>query len=415
LTAEPMPDVGRVRRDLAGLYDRRRAQWLSELAPGAAPGAWPLAVPLRPPGPGFFSGCSGDELKARLERAGDWADAWRRAAPPGEAAPAGGAPANGELVEAEANWRVYGPQRFPSHLSLAGPERVAAWAGRAGDWDLARKRFLALAGPWPVLSGRLPRLAGELVKLPEPDFGRLVAALKWFEANPLSGLYIRQLPIPGLDTKWLKDHSGLVSNLAGALTGRADGEGGLHASLGLRRPPAAANLRLLDPDLRKAAGGLGHLAAPVGELAGLKVEPKVVFVVENWETGLAFGDLPGAALFYGHGRNLVFLGAIPWLDRARILYWGDIDTYGLAILGQARASRPGIESLLMNEATLLDYRELWSREAKQYSGKVSNLTGAESKLLSDLRGGAWGPNVRLEQERIDWGAAWSVIRSFAAE
>jgi hypothetical protein len=37
-----------------------------------------------------------------------------------------------------------------------------------------------------------------------------------------------------------------------------------------------------------------------------------------------------------------------------VLYWGDLDTHGFAILDELRAHCPHAESLLMNRATFLE-------------------------------------------------------------
>ena len=38
------------------------------------------------------------------------------------------------------------------------------------------------------------------------------------------------------------------------------------------------------------------------------------------------------------------------------------------------------------------------------------LTEQEQQLYRDLKQQRWGQNVRLEQERIDWATAWSVLQ-----
>ncbi|WP_215853459.1 Wadjet anti-phage system protein JetD domain-containing protein [Acidithiobacillus ferrooxidans] len=42
--------------------------------------------------------------------------------------------------------------------------------------------------------------------------------------------------------------------------------------------------------------------------------------------------------------------------------------------------------------------------------ELTLLTKQEQQLYRDLKQQRWGQNVRLEQERIDWAAAWSVLQ-----
>jgi hypothetical protein len=116
----------------------------------------------------------------------------------------------------------------------------------------------------------------------------------------------------------------------------------------------------------------------------------------------------------GLGYGVDVLGKIPWLHHARCMYWGDIDTHGFAILNRARSYLPNLETVLMDEATLLGHRELWVEEKDQNaSAELSLLTGSELTLFRALKNNTWGKHVRLEQERIRWDEAWSVIQKAA--
>jgi hypothetical protein len=100
------------------------------------------------------------------------------------------------------------------------------------------------------------------------------------------------------------------------------------------------------------------------------------------------------------------LARLPWVARARCIYWGDLDTHGFAILDRARAGLPGLESALMDEETLLEFRDLWVHEKEQNAaGVLPMLSPAEAVVYRGLKEQRWGVNVRLEQERIPWSFA----------
>ncbi len=88
-----------------------------------------------------------------------------------------------------------------------------------------------------------------------------------------------------------------------------------------------------------------------------------------------------------------------WLQHKDIHYWGDIDSWGLTILSEARLHQPQLRALMMDEATLLHHQSRMVNEAKSYSPLLKNLNAAEQQLLSRLREGYYGSN-RLEQERL---------------
>ena len=141
-------------------------------------------------------------------------------------------------------------------------------------------------------------------------------------------------------------------------------------------------------------------------------------VVENLQTALAFEDLPGTLLVMGGGFSVTELGQIPWMVNLPILYWGDIDTSGLAILNALRNHHPQTASVLMDEETFLTFATLWTEEPLQNRGALDALTPPElamrQRLLDHpLMDGQ--PSSRLEQERIPWDFAWKVVTQKAHE
>jgi len=191
-----------------------------------------------------------------------------------------------------------------------------------------------------------------------------------------------------------------------------DAEGsGFHQRCGLKEAPQIVRVRLLDQTLRDHVGGLGDIAAPIGEIAALRLPISRVYIVENVQTGLCFGESPGSIVFMGLGYGVSALAGLPWLAGAECIYWGDVDTHGFAILSRLRASLPNAVSALMDESTLLRNRSLWGEEEKQVGAiDLPLLTAEEQMVYRGLKRQRWGLNVRLEQERIAWDEAWRVLR-----
>jgi hypothetical protein len=256
-----------------------------------------------------------------------------------------------------------------------------------------------LASRFDVLADYLPA-----------DFERLVTLLAWLEANPDSGLYLRQLPVEGLDTKWLEKRTGLVAGLLRSLREVTVDDSDFHALCGLRKPPHRVRVRLLCPALRERVGGLCDIEAPIGELAALPIEPKAVVIVENLETGVALPDVPGTVAIMRLGNAVSVLEALRWLQGPEIVYWGDIDTHGFAILDRARRVMPQLRSVLMDDATLVRHHPLWVQESSLCANvPFEKLTSEERRVYDNLRAGSWGQRVRLEQERLDWATSMETL------
>lgn len=377
-----------VRQLLARRFQSKHREWLVG-DPGE--GQWPLEVPLGLP----------TEQAALRQVVGvrAWVSAWQ------------GWQGVGSLSWCERRWKALGVQRLPEKLALRGPEDVAMWIGESARWERALSRYRTLTARWPLLAQQLPRYFDVLADYGDADFRRLAEMLDWIANHPQSDLYPRQLPVSGLDSKWLDGRKGLLTDLVAAIQEDATGELDFYQRCGLKAPPVLVRMRVLDQALRARVGGLGDITAPVEDLAGLNLPVSHVFIVENLQTGLAMSDMPGAVVFMRLGYNVNVLARFPWLARAKCIYWGDLDTHGFAILHRARSYIPELHSVLMDEGTLLRHKALWVDESAQHPAtELTLLTEQEQQLYRDLKQQRWGQNVRLEQERIDWATAWSVLQ-----
>ncbi len=370
----------RIRRQ----YRNQHRDWL------AGNGHWPLSIPLGIP--------SEQQAERDLSAVKKWVAAWQNWQ------------GIGELVWATRRWRKLGQQDLPEKLLLQTPDQAASWIGEKTRWQTAHNRYCAFVERWPVLVSNLSRYFPVLADAPDSDIQKLIAVLSWLQANPASQLYIRQLPIEGVDTKWLGNHKKLISELLACLHALESEPGDFYAITGIRREPSRIRMRILDDSLRKLCGGLGDITAPVDELKNLNLPVKRIYIVENIQTGLAFNDIPGAVVIMGLGYSVDLLAQIPWVKQSQGFYWGDIDTHGFAILGRAKASLPHITSILMDEYTLLMYKHLWVHEDKPAKAiDVNCLTGDEREMYKKLLENKWGSQIRLEQERLSWDYVWQCI------
>lgn len=372
-------------RRLRGRYRQQHRRWL------AGAGQWPVSIALGVP--------SEREARDHLSAVRAWQRRWHEWQ------------GDGEIVWVERRWLSLGAQQLPETLVLRAPIQVARWVGEVERWERAEQRYRYALGRWPRLAGALAAHFDVLADYPEDDFRRLFSMLEWLEAHPDFGLYLRQLPVAGVDTKWLSSRKSLVAGLFRAIRAKMPvDEKDFYALTGIRREPVLIRMRVLDPDMQHMIGGLKDVTAPVEELARLRLPIRVVYIVENLQTGLAFQELPGVGLFMRQGYAVDLFGQIPWLAAIPCFYWGDLDTHGFAILNRLRHHLPRARSLLMDESTLLDHRFLWGQEEEPTGHDVLPLlTAAEQKLYADLCNHRFAPRVRLEQERIPWDYAWRKI------
>ena len=302
----------------------------------------------------------------------------------------------------ERQWPSLGRQLLPVSVTLEGPDAIAAVAGATERWQTVQQRYASLRtlDERPTWNAVLASTFRHWNALTDNDFDRLLAVLAWLRQNPVSGLLIRQLPIPGVDTKWLGTHRVPVTSLAVPL--------GIPEHLGLRERELLRTVAILDPALRQ---GLPRLfAASDRELAALELAPPQVLVVENLQTLEALPDVPDTVAVFGWGGHAMAVAEFPWVrDAPRVLYWGDLDTDGYAILSRFRAKR-ACETLLMDRATLESWRDLAVPHPATEAVDTDLLTADERAALDLLH----REGLRLEQERIPMRVASDQLRSGAA-
>ncbi|MGO1192729.1 MAG: Wadjet anti-phage system protein JetD domain-containing protein [Nesterenkonia sp.] len=382
-----MITVEQARHKAQNLYDRKFAEWA--VVGCEAP---PMDAPLHPP--------TQETVLADATAAADWVAHWRAE----EQKLSRGATITWESRQ----WASAGTQRVPARLALHEPADAAAFAGRQKHWaaaahraeelvDLLRRHSAEATTPVEDVPDAVRRRLKKITELTVVEYTRLRDALDWLLTHPSPGIYPRQMPIRGVDSKWLEKHSSIVEPLYSAATGSA--------SLGLLRGPGLIRLRFLDHG--SAPAGLRDLSAPVEELNRLEVAPRAVIMVENLQTLLALPQMSGVIAVHSAGYAAKSPAAISWLRECPVIYWGDLDVDGFRILSIVRAALPQTSSVLMDRGTLKEHLDLAGPDRKDAPRTLpDHLTGPERDGFAALQ--EFG-EVRLEQERIPWDFALAAI------
>lgn len=299
----------------------------------------------------------------------------------------------------------HGANELPARVVVLTEADGLRLLGRVRDVERFDRLAATTLERFPELTDWLQ--ARPLVLLEQVEvWPRVLAVLDWFQAHPRPGIYLRQLDIAGVDTKFIEARRGLLSELLdrvlppSALDTEARGTRGFARRYGLREKPPLVRLRLLDSAL--ALHGVTDLSVPADEFAHLRLPVRRVFITENEVNGLAFPDHPESLVVFGLGYGLERLVAAPWLRHVEVWYWGDLDTHGFAMLDRLRAHLPDARSFLMDRETLLANQPLWGQEPAdaRFLGTPRRLTDAEYALYADLRDNVLGDRIRLEQEHI---------------
>ena len=384
--------------DVVATLRRRweRGEFLAMLARSTP---WePLALPLRAPTAG--------QLAGDFAAAQSWVRDWRAADPKLlrlDYKPVGG--------------RVIGSNELPCRAWVDSQRQLWALLGVA---KLAQ-RFTDLLAETRLAA---PSLVDWMAAYPmkvlahERQWTDLVRTVLWIDRHARPDMYLRQVDVPGVDTKFIESHRGILADLLDRQLA-ADRVDATHPPADLARryrfraKPDYVRLRWLG-GTPSVLGPYSELSLRVDELAATPLAASSVFVVENEITYLAFPAVDYAIVVFGGGYALPRLQRLRWLTERRLVYWGDIDTHGFSILSRLRGSFPHARSMLMDRQTLLDHRGHWVHEPAPVATALPGLHPDETALYHDLVEGTIRPSLRLEQERVRFSAIEEALRSQSA-
>lgn len=316
----------------------------------------------------------------------------------------------------EVDHRVHGSNTLPQALWLDRPEDAFSLIGKGREAIRFRGLLETVQARQPNL---LPWLAQRPLRALEliDAFEQLLAVVDWLKARPRPDVYLRQVDLPGVSTKFIEAHRGVLSEWldlllpANAVDSTRHGVAQFAARYGFRDKPAHIRFRPLDSAIVLLPGPrLPDVTLDADSFAALNIPVRRAFITENETNYLAFPPLAGSIVIFGAGYGWDALARAHWLEQCPIHYWGDIDTHGFAILDQLRARFAHVQSLLMDRTTLMAHEAHWSQEDAPIQNDLVRLTEAEREIYDDLRNSRIRPCLRLEQERIGFRFVEAALR-----
>lgn len=309
----------------------------------------------------------------------------------------------------EVNHRVLGTQRLPDTLWVDTLEAAATLIGKNDDLRRFTEVLALTRQEQPLLIKWLstrPLLAIELA----PQWPHFLNTVSWITEHARPGIYLRQVDIPGIHSKFIEGHRVVLAELFDlalpeqAIAFEQTGVGKFAARYGFLDKPVRIRFRVLDDRICLLPGLiLPDITLDSDNFARLEISVGRVFITENEINFLAFPSVSNAIVIFGGGYGWEALGRASWLSRCTIHYWGDIDTHGFAILDRLRRRFDHVESFLMDRSTLIAHEGLWGEEREQVVHDLPHLTENERALFDDLRDNRIRNGLRLEQERIGYG------------
>lgn len=313
--------------------------------------------------------------------------------------------------------RIFGTNAVPSAAWIETRDDAAALLGK-------RQEFVRFDTLLAATRAREPRLAPWLARRPlralelYDEWARLLDFIGWLQAHPRPGIYLRQVDLAGIHSKFVEAHRAVLAEWldmimpAEAIDGARSGVSEFASRYGFLDKPVRVRFRILDSARAVLPGADAQTDIALDARSFTRLAPGVsrVFITENEINFLAFPAVADSLVIFGGGYGFSMLSDVAWLRDCELHYWGDIDTHGFAILDQLRHLLGHVESFLMDRATLMAFRSQWSTEDSPTLRDLSRLRPDEQALYDDLRDNRIGRHVRLEQERIGFGSIEAAVQ-----
>ena len=353
------------------------------------PNSWPVTLPIGKPG--------ADAIRSRLEQVREHLERWRR------------------VQTGRVHWQ---PVRFqsaaepisiPLSWELNSPSE---WVQATGNPEV-RREYQILGRLVPELDSRFHpmviRRRSLVMDKPEVDVVRCGQLALQLTPGCAEGKPLRALSLAGIDSKFFERNRQLVIQMLDVLFDGQPSQTGLEAFLGAEDE---GHHWLLVADLDGHLLPFSQMRVRASELQATPLPGQRLLLVENERCLHQLPKAPGTIVVLGSGLNLSWLKA-DWLSDKIIAYWGDLDTWGLTMLGNAREYLPHLTALLMNRTVFEQFgKESAVQEPLPASlDTPSGLTQCEVELYSLLHSSVRG---RLEQEFLKPEIVQQVVSNWVA-
>ncbi len=367
-------------------------------------GGFPLEVKLKYP--------KSRDLKENFEESIAWARFWNEKCP--------------RLLKHKdigTSWRSH--QKIPCALVFKDIDALCAFIGRTNDLKAYRACHELCAQKLPAL---LPFIEEhpKFVLEHQDKFAKLLEICLWLEEHPRPGIYLRELDLPGIDTKFLEKGTGVpvaAGKLLDVLLSKEDIDETVTAGenfakrYGFKLKPVFIRMRFLDKTNPKNEpySSFADFQCDKESFLKLRFEIDNIVICENEVSYLALPPLQGTLAIFGQGYGFAGFGDFACFKGRRIIYWGDLDTDGFGILNELRAQLPNEDliSVLMDEECIKNFAPLAVRDPNAQSAppKLSYLTAKEQVAYEALRHHLYGESLRIEQERLPFTLACKALQA----
>ena len=318
------------------------------------------------------------------------------------------------LIYKEFSFKTIGKQTLPIEIRFVNLDAYLEYIGKKAEFRAFQKCYDKITKRYPSLK-ELFLNRPFLILEHQESWEQILSVVDFLVEHKNPHCYIRELSIEYIDTKFIEKQKKVLDLLLSNILQREPlqtlSDFAFEKRYGFKYPLAQVRFRILDS--KHYINKLNDISVTIEEFENLHLTIKRVFIIENKITFLSFFDVEDSIVIFGSGYKISLLKSVQWLKSKEILYWGDIDEDGFAILSNLRAFLPQTKSMLMDLQTVEKFIDLKVEYNKKSATKehLQNLTKDEKLLYERLKNNYYGKNFRLEQERIPFSYAREVVNA----
>ncbi|MEI8103122.1 MAG: DUF3322 domain-containing protein [Chlorobium sp.] len=223
------------------------------------------------------------------------------------------------IVWRSVNHPILGPNKIPDQIWIDTLDDTLMLIGKRQE----ARQFAAMVkltrDSQPALLPWLAKRPLRALELAE-ELPRILSIVAWRLTHPQPAIYLRQIDLPGVHSKFIEGHRGVLGELFDLvlpleeIDATATGTAGFCRRYGFQDKPLRVRFRILDPALSLFSTESDHdITVTQATFARLELPVTRVFITENEINFLAFPDVPQAMVIFGAGYGFENLASVEWL------------------------------------------------------------------------------------------------------
>jgi len=317
-----------------------------------------------------------------------WRDAWNDLKSPGASA-----------ITGIKNCRTYKDIRVIKSIEFQNADALAQFLGQkaVAGLNTLSDRLAALGYTGDTSNAAVYQVQTLLSEMSDESFQALVRLLEWRQENPGTKIALREVPVQGVGTKWIEQHTRVILAVFEDHDLLVSHEGSFLERTGLRDDDRRTLWMRWHSSRAIPGTDISEFAIRPSQMTRRPEGIRKVLMVENSTTFLSFFPSEDTLLVFGNGKmGISAVAELPWLSEVEFYYWGDMDSSGYLILDRIRSHCSSVQSLMMGREAMETNMSARTPDTGLELAEVPELTQDEA-FARDL---LLSRKLRIEQEQI---------------